>query len=108
MFATPHIRPLYPMQMYAYPNRNTVAFQQSIIDVKWYETWPTIRSIFLGGMLMLTSAAIIGLDIANLAIEGGKAGGSAMLGAGTAKVGAGIWSGSITFLTALFIIAISK
>jgi hypothetical protein len=108
MLAPQRTGPLYPLHSYAYPNQGTVTFQTTIFDVNWYETWPIIRSIFVASMMVISSAAIIGLDIANLAIEGSKTGGSAMLGSGTAKVGAGIWSGSISFLAAIFIIVISK
>jgi hypothetical protein len=108
MLAPQRTGPLYPLHSYAYPNQGTVTFQSTIFDVNWYETWPIIRSILVASMMVLSSAAIIGLDIANLAIEGSKTGGSAMLGSGTAKVGAGIWSGSISFLAAIFIIMISK
>ncbi len=109
MLAPQRTAPLYPLHTYVYPNQRAMAFQPAILDVNWIETWPIIRTILLGSMMLLSSAAIIGLDIANLAIEGGKSGGpTAMLGVGTAKVGAGIWSGSISFLAAIFVIRISE
>ena len=58
--------------------------------------------------MLICSVAIIGLDIANIAIEANKQNGTLTLGSNTGKVGAGIWSGSITFSAALFVLAISK
>ena len=96
-----------PITLYGNPNHRTIVFQPTSLDTNWFDTWPIIRSILLGSIMLLSSAAVIGLDIANLAIEGNKGSGIARLGMGPAKVGAGIWSGSISFLAAIFILVIS-
>jgi hypothetical protein len=108
MFGTQRISPIYPMGTYGMPIQGTVTFRPPQLDVNWSNTWPTIRTILLGSMMLISSAAIIGLDIANLAIEGNKANNeTSRLGWDTSKVGAGIWSGSISYLAAIFIIATS-
>jgi hypothetical protein len=102
--------PIYPMPPYGNLVQGTINFRPTILDVNWSNTWPIIRTILLGSAMLITSAAIIGLDIANLAIEGNSEllGVSiSRLGVGTAKVGAGIWSGSISFLAGISIIVIS-
>jgi hypothetical protein len=108
MFAPQRTSPIYPITAYPIPVHGTMAFRSTPLDINWFDTWPIIRSILLGSFMLISSAAIIGLDIANLAIEGSKNNGaSKLLGVGTAKVGAGIWSGSISFLAAVFIIVTS-
>lgn len=56
--------------------------------------------------MLISSAAVVGLDIGNLAIEGNKPAEWKAFGQGPAKVGAGLWSGSISFLAAVFILTI--
>jgi hypothetical protein len=99
----PTIYPVFPYGNHAY---GTTSFRPTLLDFNWFDTWPTVRSILLACLMLFSSAAIIGLDIANLAIEGNKQNGISALGVGPAKVGAGIWSGSISFLAAIFIIVI--
>ena len=108
MLGSQRVFPVYPIAPYGNLVYGTVAFRPPLLDVNWFDTWPIIRSILLGSIMMVCSAAIVGLDIANLAIEGKKQNGTPpMLGDGTAKVGAGLWSGCISFLASIFIIAIS-
>ncbi|CAF2634777.1 unnamed protein product [Rotaria sp. Silwood2] len=104
-----HQRPLsylYATSPYTIPAYGTVPSQPVLLDVNWYNSWPRIRSIMISITMLICSSTIIGLDIANLAIEGNKQNGASKLGSGTANVGAGIWSGSISFLAAIFIIVI--
>ena len=108
MFTSQQTSMIYPFNPYIYPTQRTVAFQRPPLDVNWFNAWPIIRSILIGSVMLLSSAAIIGLDIANLAIEGNKNAPLKHLGLGTAKVGAGIWSGSISFIAAIFIIVIGE
>jgi hypothetical protein len=108
MLRPPYRTQIYPTNQYFFPNTRTTVFPQPILDVNWFDTWPIIRSIFLGSIMVLSSSAIIGLEIANVAIEGNKDGSIKQMGLGTAKVGAGIWCGSISFIAAIFIIVISK
>ncbi|CAF1078390.1 unnamed protein product [Rotaria sordida] len=85
----PHKRPLsyiYTTSPYTIPSFETVSSQPVLLDVN--------------------CSTIIGLDIANIAIEGNKQNETSKLGSGTATVGAGIWSGSISFVAAIFIIII--
>jgi hypothetical protein len=98
----------YNTSPYAIPAYGPVTYQAAPLDVNWYNTWPSARSILLSITMVICSTAIIGLDIANIAIEGNKPNGTAKLGSGTGKVGAGIWSGSICFFTAIFILVIGK
>ena len=107
MLGPQRVQGFYPTNQYFYPNPRTSIYPTTLIDVKWSISWPTIRTILLGCVMLLTNAAIVGLDIANLAIEGTKDPLFKRLGYGTSKVGAGIWSGSISFLAAIFIIVIS-
>ena len=58
--------------------------------------------------MLISSAAIIGLEIANVAMEYNKDNDFKRLGMDTSKVGAGIWCGSISFLAAIFIVVTSK
>ena len=78
------------------------------LDINWYRTWPKLISIFLGIVILMCSMAIIGLDIANVAIEANKQNGGSKLGSDGSKVGAGIWSGALSFFAALFILGIGK
>ena len=98
------IYPTFPHGNHAY---GTVSIRSSPVDVNWFDTWPIVGSILLAIIMIFSSAAIIGLDIANVAIEGKKQNGAAALGLDSAKVGAGIWSGSISFLAAIFIFVTS-
>lgn len=94
---------------YAVPVYGSVAYPVEIpIDVNWYQTWPKLKSIFLAIVILICSMAIIGLDIANIAIERNKQNGSSKLGSDTGKVGAGIWCGTMSFFAALFILIIGK
>ncbi|CAF0912815.1 unnamed protein product [Rotaria sp. Silwood1] len=104
-----HQRPLsyiYTTTPYTIPAYGTVSTQPILLNVNWYSSWPSIGSIIISVTMVIFSSTIIGLDIANIAIEGNKQNGTSKLGLGTATVGAGIWSGSISFLAAIFIIAI--
>ena len=101
MFTYQGTAPVYPHVNLPYP---TVPHRTFPLDVNWFDTWPIIRTILLAVIMLFSSAAIIGLDIANLAIEGKKQ--FSGLGVDSSKVGAGIWSGSISFLAALFILTI--
>ncbi|CAF0790898.1 unnamed protein product [Adineta steineri] len=106
MFAQQRISPLYTVPMYGYSAHKTVPYYLSTMDINWTDTWPTIRTILLSSIMFICSLAVIGLDIANLAIEGSKTNTSPEIGMSPAKVGAGIWCGSISFLAALFIFMI--
>jgi hypothetical protein len=97
----------YPVPPFGNPVPRIRPIRLTTLDLNWFKTWPIIRSILLGSIMVISSAAIIGLDIANLVIEGNKANGTSELGIGPAKVGAGIWSGSISFLAAIFILVTS-
>ncbi len=108
MLAPQRASPIYQIGPYGNPMQGTVAFRAASLDVNWSDTWPIIRSILLGSIMLISSAAVIGLEIANLAIEGNKSKyGTSELGGNTAEVGAGLWSGSISFLAAIFILVIS-
>ncbi|CAF1076850.1 unnamed protein product [Rotaria sordida] len=105
----PHKRPLsyiYTTSPYTIPSFETVSSQPVLLDVNWYNSWPSTRSIIISVTMLICSSTIIGLDIANIAIEGNKQNETSKLGSGTATVGAGIWSGSISFVAAIFIIII--
>jgi hypothetical protein len=99
---------LYNTSPYAIPSYGNVAYQVAPLDITWYNTWPKFKSIILSIGIIICSTAIIGLDIANVAIEAGKQDGTSKLGSGPGKVGAGIWSGSMSFLAAIFILVIGK
>jgi hypothetical protein len=99
---------LYATSPYGIPAYGTVTYQAAPLDVTWYNAWPSTRSILLAITMIMCSTAIIGLDIANIAIEGNKQNGTAKLGSGPGKVGAGVWSGSISFLAAIFMLTIGK
>jgi hypothetical protein len=101
--SSPH---LYDTSPYVIPV-GTV-YEAVPLDINWYNTWPSIKSICLSIPMIICSTAIIGLDIANIAIEGNKQNGTSQLGSGTGKVGAGIWCGAISFLAAVFILVVSK
>ena len=107
MLAPQPIPGIYPANHYFYPNVRGPLTTSVFVDVNWTLSWPTIRTIVLGSFMIISSAAIVGLDIANLAIEGTKDAASKFFGLGTAKVGAGIWSGSISFIAAVLIVTIS-
>lgn len=94
-----------PYENSIYP---TVAYPVVPFAIDWYNEWPKKRSILLAIALLLSGMAIIGLDIANLAIEANKFNDTARIGLGTDKVGAGIWSGSTVILAAAFILFISQ
>lgn len=94
-----------PYETAIYP---TVAYPVIPFVVDWYNEWPKVRSILLAITLLICSTAIIGLDTANLVIEGTKNNNTSRIGLGTDKVGAGIWSGSTVILAAGFILAIGK
>ena len=98
----------YSTSPYDIPVYGTVSSRPVQSDANWYNTWPNVKSIILSVTMLTCSATIIGLDIANTAIEVSKHNGTSHLGSGTGKVGAGIWSGSISFCAAIFIIMISK
>jgi hypothetical protein len=106
MFVNQGASPVYPVGPYRNPVPRIRHVQTTLLDINWFDTWPNLISILLASIMLLCSAAIIGLDIANLAIEGNKGNGTANLGLGPAKVGAGIWSGSISFLAGIFILII--
>lgn len=99
---------LYNTSPYGIPAYGTVSYQVAPLDINWYHTWPNFKSIFLAIAIIICSAAVIGLEIANLAIEGSKENGTSQLGLGTGKVGVGIWSGFVSFLAAIFIFVIGK
>ncbi len=98
----------YQTSPYGIPPYGIVSYQTVPLDVHWYKTWPSVKSIFLVALMIICSTAIISLDIANIAIEGSKQNTTSRLRLETGKVGAGIWSGSVVFLAAIFILAISK
>ncbi|CAF1018498.1 unnamed protein product [Adineta ricciae] len=100
------MHPTYPALSYSYSNHRPNAVQPVVIDPYWSTTWPTIRSILLSFLMLISSAAIIGLEIANVAMEYNKENDFKRLGMDTSKVGAGIWCGSISFLAAIFIVVI--
>lgn len=106
MLRSQRLPQMYPVSGFnsAYPR--TTQFPRALLDVNWTEVWPIITTIVLASIMLITNAAIIGLDIANLAIEGDTSNGSS-LGANISTVGAGIWSGSISFIAAFFIFVIS-
>ena len=94
---------------YAVPVYGSVPYPaETALDVNWYTSWPKLMSLFLALVIIICSAAIIGLDIANVAIEASKQNGASKLGSDTGKVGAGIWSGSMSFFAAIFILSTGK
>lgn len=99
---------IYPASQYFYPNPRVPFTQSALVDFNWTLSWPIIRTILLGSFMIIINAAIVGLEIANLAIEGTKGSNASFMGYGTARVGAGIWTGSISFIAAIFIIVISR
>jgi hypothetical protein len=107
-----HQRPvpyLYNTSPYGIPAYGTVSYQQPApLDINWHIAWPRVSTVLLSITMLICSAAIISLDIANVAIEGNKQNGTSKLGSGTENVGAGIWSGFISFFTAILILVISK
>lgn len=94
-----------PYEQAVYP---TVTYPVVPVVADWYNEWPRIRSILLAVTLILSGMAIVGLDIANLAIEGNKSNDTARIGLGTDKVAAGVWSGSTVVLAAGFILAVGE
>ncbi|CAF0841822.1 unnamed protein product [Adineta ricciae] len=66
------MHPTYPALSYSYSNHRPNAVQPVVIDPYWSTTWPTIRSILLSFLMLISSAAIIGLEIANVAMEYNK------------------------------------
>ncbi|CAF1588462.1 unnamed protein product [Rotaria magnacalcarata] len=95
---------MYYTSPYSIPAYGTISSSQVVIsDVNWRNSWSNIRSLVISVTLLFCSTAIIGLDIANVAIEANKQNGTSKLGSGTATVGAGIWSGSVSFMAAIFI-----
>lgn len=103
-----YIPEVYTNSPYGVPAYAPVIYPTTTLDVNWSRTWPKIRSLLLAAILLTSSVAIIGLDIANLAIEGNKQNETAQIGLGTDKVGAGIWSGSVCIFAAGFIVAIGE
>lgn len=99
---------LYNTSPYDIPAYGTVSYQVAPLDVNWYNTWPKFKSILLSIAIIICSMAVIGLEIADIAIEGSKENGTSQLGLGTGKVGAGIWSGFVSFIAAIFILVIGK
>ena len=99
---------LYNASPYGIPGYGNVAYQVTPLDITWFNTWPKFKSILLSTAIIICSTAVIGLDIANVAIEAGKENGTSKLGSGPGKVGAGIWSGSVSFIAAVFILVIGK
>jgi hypothetical protein len=99
---------LYNTSPYVIPVYGTVPYEIVPLDINWYSKWPSLKSVCLSITMIIFSTTIISLDIANTAIEGNKQNGSSKLGSGTGKVGAGIWSGSIDFFAAIFILVIGK
>jgi hypothetical protein len=97
----------YNTSPYGIPAYGTVTYQSAPLDTNWHNTWPTVKAIVLGVIMLICSIAIISLDIANLAIEGNKQNGTSTLGMGTGTVGAGVWSGFVSSLAASFILGIS-
>lgn len=90
---------------YAVPVYGNVPYPvETAVDVNWYTSWPKSMSLFLALVIIICSAGIIGLDIANIAIEANKQDGASKLGSDTGKVGVGIWTGSISFFAAFFIL----
>jgi len=109
MFVPPRRQALvYPTTSHVRPNIAGTQFKIAVPDANWYKTWPKSSSSLLGSLLLITSAAIIGLDIANLAIEGKKDDSYLLkgLGLGVAKVGAGLWAGCSTFLAGILVLVI--
>jgi hypothetical protein len=104
LLAPQRVSAIYPMHPYGSTIHGAVAYRPSPLDVNWSDTWPIIRTILIGSMMLLSSAAIIGLDIANLVTVGNNNG---ILGGSTTKVGAGIWTGCISFVAGIFVTMIS-
>ena len=99
---------IYNTPPYVIPAYGPVAYQTTPLDVTWHNAWPKFKTILLSIAIIICSTVVIGLEIANLAIEGSKQNGTLQLGLGPGKVGAGIWSGFISFLAAIFILVIGK
>ena len=106
-----HVQPqpipyVYTASPYGAPAYGTVAYQTAPLDVDWFNAWPRVRSILLAVAMLLSSAAVIGLDITNVVIESHKSNGTSKIGLATGKVAAGIWCGSVSLSAAIFILAI--
>ena len=99
---------IYNAPPYGIPTYATVSYPPSSVDIHWYHAWPRVRTILLAITTLVCSAAIISLDIANLAIEGSKSNDTSKFGSGPSKVGAGIWSGTVAFFASIAILTISK
>jgi hypothetical protein len=99
---------LYNTSPYGIPAYGAVSYQVAPLDVNWYKTWPNFKSILLSIAIIICSTAVIGVEIANIAIEGSKQNGTSQLGSGPGKVGVGVWSGFISFISAIFILVIGK
>ena len=97
---------VYAASPYGAPAYGTVAYQTAPLDVDWFNAWPRVRSILLAVAMLLSSAAVIGLDTTNIIIESNKPNGTSKIGLATGKVAAGIWCGSVSLAAAIFIIAI--
>lgn len=99
----------YYTSPYTVPAYGTVSSSQMVLlDVNWRNSWPTVRTAIISFLMLISSAAIIGLDIGYMAIEGNKSNGTSKLGIGTSNVGAGVWSGTVSFIAGIFIVTISK
>ncbi|UJR16101.1 hypothetical protein I4U23_003013 [Adineta vaga] len=98
--------PTYSGLSYSYPGHKTRIVQPIVLDSNWLDTWPTIRSVLLGSLMMFSSAAVIALEIANVSIESNKDDNVEKLGMDPSKVGVGIWCGSISFLASICILII--
>lgn len=107
-YRSPSPPQMYNVPLYNVPPYGPVIYQTAPIGARWPKKWPNFRFVFIGIGLLLCSSTIIGLDIANIAIEGNKQNGTSKLGHSTDKVGAGIWTGCITFISATFILTASK
>ena len=99
---------IYNAPPYGIPTYATVSYPPSSIDIHWFNAWPRVRTILLAITMLICSAAIISLDIANLAIEGNKSNDTSKFGSGPGKVGAGIWSGTVAFVASICILTIGK
>ncbi|CAF1204340.1 unnamed protein product [Adineta ricciae] len=97
---------IYNAPPYGIPTYATVSYPPSSIDIHWYNAWPRVRIILLAITMLICSAALISLDIANLAIEGSKSNDTSKFGSGPGKVGAGIWSGTVAFVASICILNI--
>jgi hypothetical protein len=61
MLAHQQASPVYPISLYDNAVHKTIAFQSTPLDIHWFDTRPTIGSIIVGSIMLLSSAAIIGL-----------------------------------------------